>query len=232
MPADHEEIEAAEAEGIVFHFLTNPSRVISEDGRVTGLELVEMRAGEPDAKGRSSVGAIPGSGHVMPCGTLIAAIGQQVRKGALTPADGVEMDRWNCVQVNGNLSTSRPGVFAGGDGTTGPSTLIHAMAAGLQAARNIDDYIRLGHVRFAPRARMRQILRQHRMLAADSIEYPVRNEYRVHHPELDPEVRREMFDEVDQTISVADAYREARRCLRCYRIYSVVTEHPIPEGAA
>jgi formate dehydrogenase beta subunit len=142
------------------------------------------------------------------------------------------LDRWNCVAVSATLATSRPGVFAGGDGTSGPSTLIHAMAAGLKAARSIDDYIQLGHVRFAPRARMREILNQYRMLAADSIEYPIRNEYRVHNPEMSPEVRKEMFEEVDQTISAEEAYREAKRCLRCYRIYSVITEHPIPEGAA
>ena len=40
------------------------------------------------------------------------------------------------------------------------------------------------------------------------------------------------FGEVEQTISDADAYAEAQRCMRCYRIYSVVTQHPIPEGAA
>ena len=79
---------------------------------------------------------------------------------------------------------------------------------------------------------MRRLLNEHQMLAQDSIEFPIRNQYRVHHPELDPEVRKLMFEEVEQTISVADAYREAKRCLRCYRVYSVITEQPIPEGAA
>jgi formate dehydrogenase beta subunit len=232
MPADHEEIEAAEKEGILFHFLTNPARVVSEDGRITGVELVEMRQADPDARGRRNVKAVEGSEHVLPCSTLIAAIGQQVRKGALTTDDGVEFDQWSCVATDSSLMTSRRGVFAGGDCHSGPSTLIHAMAAGLQAARAIDDWVRLGRVRFAPRSRMRQLLNQHRMLAADSPEFPVRNEYRVHHPELDPEVRKLMFEEVEKTISDADAYHEAKRCLRCYRVYSVVTEQPIPEGAA
>ena len=40
-----------------------------------------------------------------------------------------------------------------------------------------------------------------------------------------------MFEEVEQTISAEDAYREAKRCMRCYRLYSVITEQPIPEGA-
>ena len=79
---------------------------------------------------------------------------------------------------------------------------------------------------------MRALLHTHKLLAADCDELPVRLEYRVHHPELDPEVRRTMFEEVESTISDAEAYREARRCLRCYRIYSVITAQPIPEGAA
>jgi formate dehydrogenase beta subunit len=105
------------------------------------------------------------------------------------------------------------------------------MAAGLKAARGLDDFIQIGHTRFFPRSRMRQILTEHKLLAADCVELPVRLEYRVHHPELDPEVRRTMFEEVETTISDEDAYREARRCMRCYRIYSVITGQPIPEGA-
>ncbi|CAH2599699.1 NAD(P)-binding protein [Rhodovastum atsumiense] len=233
MPADREEIEAAEAEGVIFHYLTNPTRVLAENGRVAGIELTGMRQGEPDAKGRRNVVAVPDSGWTLRCNTLIAAIGQQVSQTSLRPEDGIAFDRWNCVKVNSSsLATSRPGVFAGGDCASGPSTLVHAMSNGLKAARNIDDWIRLGHVRFAPRSRMRHLLADHHLLAVDSVEFPVKHLYRVHHPELDPELRRQMFEEVEQTISQADAYREAKRCLRCYRIYSVITDLPIPEGAA
>lgn len=233
MPADHEEIEAAEAEGVIVHLLTNPAKIIHENGRVVGLDVVSMRQTEIDAKGRRNVEPVPGSERRMECSVLISAIGQQVRKGVVGPTDGVTMTRWGCIEAAPtDLATSRPGVFAGGDCVSGPSTLIHAMAAGLKAARSIDDYIQRGYTRFFPRSRMRQILNEHKLLAADCVELPVRLEYRVHHPELDPEVRRTMFEEVETTISDADAYREARRCMRCYRIYSVITEQPIPEGAA
>jgi formate dehydrogenase beta subunit len=233
MPADREEIKAAEDEGVIFHFLTNPARVVSENGRVTGVELVNMRSTDADAQGRRNVQVIPGTEHFMACTTLIAAIGQQVQSGVVQAGDGVAMNRWNCVDADQtSLMTSRPGVFAGGDCRTGPSTLIHAMANGLQAARSIEDWIQFGHVRFAPRSRMRRILNEHKMLNSDCVDIPVKLEYRVHHPELDPEVRRHMFEEVEHTISPEEAYREAKRCMRCYRIYSVITEHPIPEGAA
>ena len=234
MPADREEIDAAEAEGVIVHYLTNPSRVLhDETGRVCGLEVVSMRQTERDARGRRNVEPIPDSEQEMACSLLIAAIGQQVSQGTLRPEDGLPMTRWGGIEAQStDLTTARPGVFAGGDCVSGPSTLIHAMAAGLKAARNIDDYLRLGHLRFFPRSRMRQILTEHKLLAADCVELPVRLEYRVHHPELDPEVRRTMFEEVETTISDEEAYREARRCMRCYRIYTAITAQPIPEGAA
>jgi formate dehydrogenase beta subunit len=233
MPADAEEITAAEQEGIIFHFLANPSRIVSDDGRVSGVELLKMRQTEPDASGRRKVQPIAGTESTLPCTVVIAAIGQEVRKGALTPADGVKLNKWGYVQADESTCvTTREGVFAGGDAVSGPATLIHAMSAGLHAARTIDDYLQLGHVRFAPRSRMRQILNTHKMLASDSIEYPVRSLHRVHHPELQPEVRKLMFEEVEGTISSEDAYHEASRCMRCYRIYSVITDLPIPQGNA
>ena len=233
MPADAEEIKGAEEEGVIFHFLTNPSRVVSENGRVTGIELVDMRSTVADAQGRRNVEAIPGTAHFMPCGTLIAAIGQQVQSGVIQAEDGVTMSRRYRVEADQvTLMTSRPGVFAGGDCNTGPSTLIHAMASGLQAARSIDDWIQLGHVRFSPRARMRNILNEHKMLNSDCVDIPVRLEYRAHPEELDPEARKHMFEEVERTISPEEAYHEATRCMRCYRVYSVITDQPIPEGAA
>jgi formate dehydrogenase (NADP+) beta subunit len=232
MPADHEEVEAAVAEGVIFHCLTNPAEIVAEAGRIVGVKITTMRQTAADGRGRRNVEAVPGTERILPCTTLIAAIGQQVQRGTLRPEDGIKLDQWNCVEVDSvDLSTSRTGVFAGGDCASGPSTLIHAMANGLKASRSIDDWIQLGRVRFQPRTRMRQLLNRNKMLATDAVEVPVKPQYRVHHPELDPEVRTQMFEEVEQTISVEQAYREAKRCMRCYRTYSVITEQPIPNGA-
>lgn len=229
MPADHEEIEAAHKEGVIFHCLTNPSRILSENGRITGVALATMRQTEPDARGRIGVEAIPGSEEFFKCDMLIAAIGQQVDKQTLTAADGVQMDKWGCVATNPtSLQTTRAGVFAGGDCATGASTLIHAMAAGLKAARNIDDYLRHGQVQFFPRSRMRRLLNDHKMISGECFELPMAHQYRVDIPELAPDIRKKTFEEVEKPISAAEAYHEASRCLRCYRVYSVVTEFPVP----
>ena len=232
MPADHEELEAADHEGIHFHTLTNPTRIITENGKVVGVELVRMEQTEPDESGRRKVRPVPGSEFVMKCDTIIAAIGQQVENSDDVKSQGIDLNRWKTVQTDRTLATSRPGVFAGGDCVTGPSTLIIAMATGLKAARNINDWIQLGSVRFFKRSRMRQLIKDNDFIGDDVIATPVRNMYRVHNPALDPELRKHMFEEVEQTISDKQAYAEAQRCMRCYRIYSVVTAHSIPEGAA
>jgi len=232
MPADAQEVEAALAEGIEFHYLTNPVNVAEQDGRIVGVNITTMRQTAPDGRGRRNVEPVPGTERILACSTLIAAIGQQVHKGTLRPEDGIALDRWNCVEVDPvSLATSRTGVFAGGDCASGPSTLIHAMANGLKASRSIDDWIQHGRVRFEPRSRMRKLLNENKLLATDAVEVPMKPQYRAHHPELDPDVRKQMFEEVEQTISAEAAYRESKRCMRCYRTYSVITERAISHGA-
>ncbi|MBC18560.1 MAG: oxidoreductase [Desulfovibrio sp.] len=233
MPADHEEIEAAEKEGVEFHFLTNPTKILSEDGKVTGVELVEMRQTEPDGRGRKGVESCPGSERFLAVTTVVPAIGQRVAEDCLTPQDGVSLDQWGRVDADdSNLATSRPGVFAGGDCRLGPSTLIHAMAHGLKASRSIDDYLQLGRTRFFPRSRMRKIINKYKTMNDEWLGTPVKHLYRVPIQEMDPETRKDLFHEVEQTITPEEAYHEAGRCLRCYRLYALVTEYPIPEGCA
>ncbi|WP_319542996.1 FAD-dependent oxidoreductase [uncultured Pseudodesulfovibrio sp.] len=233
MPADHEEIEAAEKEGVVFHFLTNPAQILSEDAAVTGVELIEMRQTEANGQGRRGVEVIPGSEYCLAATTVIPAIGQRVAGDCLKAEDGISMDKWGCVDADSSsLATSRPGVFAGGDCRLGPSTLIHAMAHGLKGARSIDDYLQLGRIRFFPRSRMREIINKYKTMTDEWLDTPVKHLYRVPIHEMDPETRKSKFNEVEQTISAEEAYHEAGRCLRCYRLYALVTEYPIPEGCA
>lgn len=225
MPADLEEIEAAEAEGVHFHYLTHPTRLVTEGGRVKAIELVEMEQGEPDASGRRSVRPREGSEFLLECDFVIPAIGQEVDHAFLGPDDGVDLNRWGLIKTDATtLVTDRPGIFAGGDAVTGPATLIQAMAQGERAARSIDDYLTYGRVRFDAGDRFSQLLRSIRKLNPEYVDKPVKHIYRVKAQELDPEVRKRIFEEVEKPISVEEAYTEANRCMRCYRVYSVVTE--------
>ena len=120
--------------------------------------------------------------------------------------------------------TGRKGIFAGGDCVTGPATLVQAMAQGHKAARCMDDYLTLGRVRFAPDERMSSLVQAIQPMISKGVSIPIRHEYRVKVRELDPQVRKRMFEEVEKPISVEEAYHEAERCMRCYRVYSVITE--------
>ncbi|XPV77406.1 MAG: FAD-dependent oxidoreductase [Desulfovibrio sp.] len=225
MPADIEEIEAAEEEGVIFHYLTNPTKIISESGHITGVELTKMVQGEPDERGRRNVTPQAGSEFILDIDCLVPAVGQQVDLSFNNTDPKLELTRWATISVDDEtLQTSQPGVFAGGDCVTGPAALIQAMASGARAANNIDSYLTHGRVSFSPSRRMRQIIKSFKISMQEWVKLPVKHEYRVKVEELAPTIRKKMFKEVEKPISIDQAYHEAGRCLRCYRVYSVITE--------
>lgn len=226
--ADAEEIEAAMDEGVEFHFLTNPTDIIVENGVVTGVRLTKMELTEKDARGRRGVKAVEGSEFILPCSTVIAAIGQKLDRDVLPETEGVLFNRWGNIAVNDALATSRPGVFAGGDCATGPTTLIGGLAHGERAAYSIDEYLSRGSVGFVPRFRMGQIIADCKLLEDGAPKIPVRKAARQPLPHIPVAERHKNFKEVDLTFTDEQAYREAERCMRCYRLLAVVTPRPIP----
>ncbi len=230
--ADKEEIEAAKLEGVEFHFLTNPVKILSEDGHVSGLRLTEMEIVGRDSRGRPSVRPKHGSEFDVSCSTVIAAIGQKLERNVFTDADGVLLDRWGNISVSPALATSRPGVFAGGDCATGPTTLIGGLAQGARAANSIDEYLSRGSVGFTPRSRMGEIIRDLKLLEDGAPRVPVLKKPRHSVPTIPVGDRECNFREVDLTFSDDVARYEAERCMRCYRMYAVATPRPIPGNEA
>ncbi len=143
MPARLEEVHHAKEEGINFHLLTNPSRVIgTDDGWVKAIECVEMVLGEPDASGRRRPAAKAGSEFQIEVDTVVIAIGQSPNPLIKSTTPGLETQRWGGIIVEEEtMATSKPGVYAGGDAVTGAATVILAMGAGKTAAKAIDDYL-------------------------------------------------------------------------------------------
>lgn len=229
MPAEHEEIVAAHHEGIVFHCLTNPTELLVENNKVYALQLVKMRQTDLDAKGRRNVEPIPDSQYTMNCDLVVAAIGQQVERNVVKPGEGIELDRWNCIKVDPDtLQTTREGVFAGGDCVLGPLTLVNALDQGERAAASIVDYLLKGEVEIKAPRLMQNFLAKNNLLSGECLNpLPPRKEP-AKTPESDPAERIHNFDEVEHAISKETAYEEASRCLRCYRLYSVVTEKSLP----
>ncbi|UBV44958.1 NAD(P)-dependent oxidoreductase (plasmid) [Deinococcus taeanensis] len=112
MTAYRHEYEFALSEGITFSFLTQPVEILHDEGQVTGLRCVRMGLGAPDDSGRARPEPIPGSDFVIPCDTVITAIGQE--KPALALTLGLELDR-GYIRVDDAMRTSIPRVYAGGD---------------------------------------------------------------------------------------------------------------------
>lgn len=142
MPARKEEVHNAKEEKIEFKFLTNPTRILSdESGRVTGVECVKMELGEPDASGRRKPITIENSEFVLDVDSVIMALGTSPNPLIRTTTKGIEANNRGCLIVDENMQTTKTGVYAGGDAVTGAATVILAMGAGKKAALAIDEYL-------------------------------------------------------------------------------------------
>ncbi len=137
MPARKEEIRHAEQEGIEFAFLTNPVRYLGENGKVSALECVKMRLGEPDASGRRKPEPIENSNFIFATDMVIVALGTSPNPLIKASYDALETTKRGILVVDENMMTSVDGIYAGGDAVTGAATVILAMGAGKKAAKAI-----------------------------------------------------------------------------------------------
>ena len=231
-PADPEEITAAIDENIHFEFLTAPVEVMVEEGRVIGLKLIRMQEGEPDASGRRSVKPIAGSEFIVPCRYVIAAIGQKLDDSVFSEADGIKLTKRGTIEVDESLQTSREGVFAGGDAAAGPTSLIWGMAQGQDAANAIHEYLMTHTPGFNARRRMSRLIKEANLLGTCAPERAVVLQPRQVMSHLAPEARVQNWDEVEHGFTDQEAWAEAKRCMRCYRLFGVSTLKPIPGKTA
>lgn len=225
MPADKVEVHDAEEEGVQYHFLANPIRLIIKDGKVAGVECIRMDLGEPDASGRRRPVEVKGSEFVIDCDMFIPAIGQKVDPSCLTGAMAPAVDKKHSTVIADpdTLVTNVEGVFAGGDCISGPATLIQAMAAGLRVSNSIDQYVRQGNVTLTEDERMSRVFRSISAQDQDVVDR-LGGRHRIE-PSMRPvQERVDDFAEIEEDFSPEDALLEADRCLRCYRILLVATE--------
>ena len=145
LPARKEEVEHAIEEEIEFKTLCNPVAVIEDEknpGHVGAIRCIKMELGEPDASGRRSPKAVPGSEFDLPVDTVIMSLGTSPNPLIRSTTPGLEANRKGCLLVGEDeVTTTREGVFAGGDAVTGAATVILAMGAGKKAAAAIDKYL-------------------------------------------------------------------------------------------
>ena len=142
MPAEQEEVEEAEKEGVKIHYLVAPVKISSENGKVSGIECIRTRLTEPDTTGRRKPIPIDGSEFFIKADYIIPSIGQSPNLDFLGENPGLNINKWNLLEVNPEtLQSNVPGIFAGGDVITGPATVIEAVDAGKRAAKYIAKYL-------------------------------------------------------------------------------------------
>ncbi len=143
MPGRAEERKNAREEGVRFHYLAAPVRLLGDDKQqVQKLECQRMELGEPDESGRRRPVPIPDSEFMVDADTVVFAIGFGVDSVVAESCAGLETDRWGDILVDEETGASnRPGVFAGGDCVNGADLVVTALAGAKRAAAGIHRYL-------------------------------------------------------------------------------------------
>jgi len=212
MPAWEKDIEEALEEGIVINPSWAPRQIIHRGGKVIGIDFTRSMT-VFDEEGHSSLRVDEEVTQLVKADTIIISIGQAPDISFLSKDSQLERALWGSLVVDENsLATNIPGVFAGGDFTTGPSIVIEAIASGRRAALAIDKYLKgeRGRVEIIDE---KSAMREDIGLALD--EETTEERPRIEIQFEKPEERIADFREVERGFTQEDAHREAVRCLRC-----------------
>ncbi len=238
MPAQEEEIEAAEREGIEIRDGLAPTEVVGRDGTVVALRCVVQRPSGRAAAGARQSWEATDETRELPASAILVAIGEEPDPSILPEGAGIEVSGWAGIVADPRtLATGRAGIFAGGDVVSGPRTIIEAVAAGRRAAASIHEYLAgtangeaeiLATVRYRTPPEL--------SLTVDLAEKPRA------HPVL-PMVQISTFTANQAGFDETAARAEASRCFRCDAVYgcpsvSVLagrgpadSRHPVAAGA-
>jgi len=212
MPAQEEEIRAAEQEGVRIECLVAPARFLGDSGRVQKVVCQRMALAEFDASGRRRPVPVAGDQFSLDVDHVLVAIGQATDLGFIGMNGDIRVTKGGLIEIMAGTRTraSQAMIFAGGDVVSGPATVVKAIAAGRRAAAEIDSAIRRRHNEppYVPPAE-------------EAIEIPrlvdeeVRERPRASMPEAPAAERIRDFLEVELGFSQDVAMQEACRCLRC-----------------
>ena len=140
MPADINEIREAEEDGVQIRFLESPLCIHGDKSCVKQLECIKMELGEPDLSGRRRPVPMEDSNFMLDTDIVVIAIGEHPDIQNLPGS--IASSRNETILVNpSTMETNIPGVFAAGDGVTGPATVPEAIIGARRAAQGIDNLI-------------------------------------------------------------------------------------------
>lgn len=221
MPAQVEEIEAAEREGVVIRVGLTVDEVVARDGDVVALRCHEEPASAGPAGGSGRAGDhLPTTQVDLQARTILVAIGEEPDPSILPEGTGIEISGWAGVVADSRtLSTGRAGIFAGGDVVSGAKTIIDAVAAGRRAAGSIHEYLAgVPDGEAAIMRTVRYVTPPEPILTVD-----LERRARAHAPL--PIVDSRSFAPTQAGFEPAVATAEAGRCFRCDAVYACSSMH-------
>jgi formate dehydrogenase major subunit len=221
MPANQRNIREAEHEGVQFLLMASPIGLCGtpDDSYRLKLDLIRMKLGEPDKRGKRPVMPIPDSTNSLGIDTVVSSLGQMaVNNGVMR---GGELEAQLKVSPAGmfvanprTAQTSVDGVFAGGDAASGTKSVIQAVVSARRAANNIHAYV-MGVEKEPAESRFNfnrgRTFDDVALKNFDGVGVKLREKM----PERPPEVSTQDFDEVKLGFTEKMARREADRCLSC-----------------
>ncbi|NIA07306.1 MAG: FAD-dependent oxidoreductase [Actinobacteria bacterium] len=142
MPAWPTERDKALNEGVHFLILTQQLDYRSDNGKLSGLKLCPTKLGEPDESGRRRPIPIESARYELSMDVVVEAIGQQAEDNLADILTGVELENGLIKTQSGSSQTSREKVFAGGDLVHGAATVVAAVADGMKAADEINEFLK------------------------------------------------------------------------------------------
>lgn len=209
MPAEDIEIKEAEEEGVEFRYLLAPLEITASEERANAIRVQKMKLGEADESGRRRPVPIEGEEETIAVDTIISAIGQKVKPEGL---EDIKLSKWGTIAADEDkLQSSIPGIFAGGDGVSGPKIAIDAVAQGKKAADAMLDYLE-GLIDIKE-IKEEYFVEQKGLGSEDFAKYEKIS--RVEISQLLPAERSTNFKEVSLGFSEEEAVKEAGRCLEC-----------------
>lgn len=212
MPAHSSEIEEALDESVGIHNGWGPVRVISEGGRVTGVEFRKCLS-VFDETGAFNPKYDDGNTKIVPCDYVLLSVGQTFNYGELLTGEDVRLTRRNTVEVDPvTLQSSVADIFAGGDVAHGPRLAIDAIAAGKEAAVSIHRFVQKGQSLVFGRDTHAYV-----MLDKESLDYSegydASPRQKIQH--VGGKVSRKTFSDLRGILTEDQIKKETQRCLGC-----------------
>lgn len=207
MPAACDEIDQGEEEGIFINPSKSFTQILSENGKIAGVEFLDVESFSFDEDSNPQIEVIENSHHVLEADTVIFAIGQRPE---IPDGFGLDITANNLIELDSyTFTTSREGVFAAGDAVTGTASIIKAIASGRKAAIAIDKFLEgRGNIdeKLAPVSEPWKCLGPGDGFASMS---------RCEESCMLPEERLQSFCKVVQDMDEETAEYESMRCLQC-----------------